>query len=634
MFSNKSLLFQIALTSLLFGAVIPSNSQDLSFLSDSVSYTWPTNASTYLSSTFAETRSAHLHSGLDIRTWGREGYDVYATRDAEVFRIAIGPSGYGKVIYLKHPDESYSVYAHLQRFHPDLQAYADSIRMLDYSFEMDHFPKEGKFTFKQGERIGFTGSTGIGPPHLHFELRTPEFKPFNPLLTNLSISDDIPPIINSLAIEYLHSGTLKFMDYEIVQPLRENNSELDFGTIHTDSPIGIAVNAHDRANRTPNFYAVYGILMTADDDTLFHSQVDKFGFNEASMMFLDRSYPILAQTRRGYQRLYNVNGNRLPIYKHLKNRGVLGLSSGEQEIKIVLSDYYGNTRTARFTLITDHDKSINRVTSVPAYPHLEPNGQPSFKNTHPGNKRSAPAYTISNRNPVPRGPASYDGDYRYIFSDETYSSASIKTVLPGKRNILPSSSYRAWVDIPHNSLYDTLSIRMQYKTDSNLPVIRFQPNRLPVNQSMEITMLLPNDLADDPAIGLYSYDEYRNRYMYLNSTIQHGVLKANINEFAELRIKRDQTAPWIGRAKILKDPAGNYVVHVPVVDRDSGIDYRRSTIEVNGEKGIIEYDRDKNLLIFYNPEFIPESGVNQVEIKVYDRTGNESGRSYTLNYTR
>lgn len=634
MFSKKLLLFHITLTSLLFGAVISANSQDLSFLSDSVSYTWPTNASTYLSSTFAETRSAHLHSGLDIRTWGREGYDVYATRDAEVFRIAIGPSGYGKVIYLKHPDDSYSVYAHLQRFHPDLQAYADSIRLQDYSFEMDHFPDEGKFTFKQGERIGFTGSTGIGPPHLHFELRTPGFEPFNPLITNLSISDDIPPIINSLAVEHLHSGTLKFLDYEIVQPLRENNDELDFGTIHTDSPIGIAVNAHDRANRTPNFYAVYGILMTADDDTLFHSQADLFGFTEASMMFLDRSYPILAQTRRGYQRMYTVNGNRLPIYKNLKNRGVLGLTSGEQEIKIVLSDYYGNTRTARFTLITDHDQSINRITSVPAYPHLKPNGQPSVKNTHPGNNRSAPAYTISNRNSIPRGPASYDGDYRYMFSDETYSSASIKTVIPGKRNILPSSSYRAWVDIPHNSLYDTLSIRMQYQTDSDLPSIRFQPNRLPVNNSMEITMLLPDDIANDPAIGLYSFDEYRDRYVYLNSTIQHGVLKAKINEFAELQIRRDQTAPWIGRAKFSKDPAGNYVVHVPAVDRDSGIDYRRSTIVVNGKKGIIEYEKDNDRLIFYNPGFTPKNGVNQVEIKVYDRTGNESVRSYKLNHTQ
>src|SRR6056297_2382524 len=79
-------------------------------------YSWPTEASRYLSSTFGETRAAHFHAALDIKTWGRKGYEVYATRDGVVDRIAIGPRGYGKVIYLKHDDGSYSVYAHLLSF--------------------------------------------------------------------------------------------------------------------------------------------------------------------------------------------------------------------------------------------------------------------------------------------------------------------------------------------------------------------------------------------------------------------------------------------------------------------------------------------------------------------------------------
>ncbi len=79
-------------------------------------YLWPTEASPYLTSTFAETRSAHFHAALDIKTWGQRGYEVYATRDGVVDRIAIGPRGYGKVVYLKHNDGSYSVYAHLLSF--------------------------------------------------------------------------------------------------------------------------------------------------------------------------------------------------------------------------------------------------------------------------------------------------------------------------------------------------------------------------------------------------------------------------------------------------------------------------------------------------------------------------------------
>jgi len=296
-----------------------ANSQDLSFLSDSVSYLWPTNASPYLSSTFAETRSAHLHSGIDIRTWGREGYEVYATRDGVVHRIGIGPNGYGKVIYLKHKDDSYSVYAHLHRFEPALHAYADSIRLQDYRFELDKEMKDSVFTFKRGDIIGYTGSTGVGPPHLHFELRTPDFKPFNPLLTNLNVVDTIPPVFSALAVESLHSESLHFKSYQTIEPKSIDGGTTNFGTIHTDTPIGLAINVHDRANRTPNIYAVYKLMMVADEDTLFKSKADMFGFNESKMMFMDRSFPILAETRQGFQRLFVANGNQLPFYKKLKN---------------------------------------------------------------------------------------------------------------------------------------------------------------------------------------------------------------------------------------------------------------------------------------------------------------------------
>jgi len=631
---KRNLLRSIALLLLLTaGTAPPLFSQDLSFLSDSVSYAWPTDASRYLSSTFAETRSAHLHSGLDIRTWGREGYKVFAARDAELYRIGIGPSGYGKVLYLKHPDDSYTVYAHMQRFRPDIQSYADSIRLEDYRFELDHFVEKQRFTFKKGELIGYTGSTGVGPPHLHFEVRTPDFEPFNPLLTNLSIDDTLPPVISSIAVETLHPETLQFSDYEIIRPTGETGGTVDFGTVRTDSPVGISVNTHDRANRTPNFYAVYELFLIADEDTLFHSQANNFNFNEASMMFVDRSYPILAQTRRGFQRLYNVNGNLLPIYRRLSNRGLLGLKPGKQIITIIATDYYGNKEKAEFTLISDGDSSFEMVTSVPAYPLREAEYDTSaIRAITPGHVRKAPAYRILDRNTAARGPSAADSEYSYILSDAGTPSVSLKTLVPGKKSVIHSSMYRAWVEIPEKSLYDTLSISMEYRLTDNLPSIRFQPNRLPVRDSMDFTMLLPDEIADDPSVGLYSYDEYRNRYTFLGSSINHGVLKASINEFAELRIRRDNNAPWIGQAEFQSHPTGITVIHLPVVDRDSGIDYRRSSIKVNGERGIIEYDNDKDHLIFYNPYLRFSRGGNDVKVKVYDRTGNVSERSYTLMY--
>ena len=630
MLNRSLLLFLSTLFILLIGSVARVHSQDLSFLSDSVSYVWPTDASRYLSSTFAETRSAHLHSGLDIRTWGREGYKVFAARDGELYRIGIGPDGYGKALYLKHSDGSYTVYAHMQRFRPDIQAYADSIRLEDYRFELDHFVKADRFTFKKGEIIGYTGSTGVGPPHLHFEVRTPDFEPFNPLLTNLSIDDTLPPVISSIAIESLHPETLTFETYDIIRPKEETDGAYDFGTINTNAPVGISVNTYDRANRAPNFYAVYELFLIADDDTLFHSQANNFDFSEASMMFVDRSYPILAETRQGFQRLYNVNGNQLPIYKRLHNRGLLGLSPGTQNVKIVAMDYYGNKTEARFTLITDGEIEFDQITSVPAYPVRKAIDEDLFKTARTSQINSAPSFRILDSNPVPRGPSSPINNYSYLLTTPGNSSVSLKTMIPGRKEVIHTTMYRSWVEVPEESLYDTLSLSMEYRLDEGLPSIRFQPNRLPVKNSMDFTMLLPEDIANDPSIGLYSYDEFRDRHTFLETTIEHGVLKASINEFAELQIRRDINAPWVGRAQFQTHPTGYTVVHVPTVDRDSGIDYRRSRIEVNGKQGIIEYDNDKDLLIFYNPEFLFSEGNFDVDVSVYDRTGNVTERSYQL----
>ncbi len=606
-----------------------AQTQNLSFLSDSVSYLWPTNASPYLSSTFAETRSAHLHSGIDIRTWGREGYDVYATRDGVVHRIGISPNGYGKVIYLKHNDGSFSVYAHLHRFEPQLMAYADSVRLQDYRFEIDLELEENTFEYKRGDVIGFSGSTGVGPPHLHFELRTPDFEPFNPLLTNLRVADDIPPVFSALAVETLHSETLHYLNHRTVSPEGTRDGAVDFGTIRTDTPVGLAVNVHDRANRTPNVYAVYKLMMVAGEDTLFHSRADSFGFRESQMMFLDRSYPILAETRRGFQRLFTVNGNRLPFYDNHQDRGILAFEQGEYEIEIIAEDIYGNRSRAVVNIHFEKDTKMDDIRSVPAYPFFNISAVKSDRRIHPNARRSAPSYLISHVPESSPGPF-FSDDQRTLYSNRSEPSLNSKVIVPGKRSILPTINNKAWVELPENALYDTLSISVEYDESSGLPAVRFTPNRLPVNKPLSFTMILPPSIADKPGIGLYFYDSFRDRSTFISSNIENGILKATLNEFAELRIKRDDTAPWVGAPAFAENLGGGYVVYLPVVDRESGIDYRRSEIAVNGERGIIEYDRDKKMLIYYKPDFNPPNGEHQIQATVYDRAGNSSRRIFTI----
>src|SRR5207248_8141128 len=57
-----------------------------------------------LSANFGDIRDDHYHTGIDIRTNEKIGYKVYAAADGYISRIKISPYGYGKVLYITHPN--------------------------------------------------------------------------------------------------------------------------------------------------------------------------------------------------------------------------------------------------------------------------------------------------------------------------------------------------------------------------------------------------------------------------------------------------------------------------------------------------------------------------------------------------
>ena len=338
------------------------------YLSEDASWLWPTNASRYMSSSFGETRAAHFHAAMDIGTWGHEGYAVFASRDGIVHRVAIGPVGYGNVIYLRHDDGIISLYAHLLDFHPRIRSVVDSLRLQDYSFEFDRNMEDFEIRFRRGQQIGWTGSTGVGPPHLHFELRTPEGRPFNPKLAGVYIEDTIPPQFSGLAVEPLSYNSTVNGSPRIYRsrPARRGGRN-DFGTLDASGEVGLAVNVSDRANASNNVHAVYELKMYVDDELYFHSRADSFSYGQSRQMFLDRVFPILRDERRGYQRLYVRNANTLPFYQHTGHTGRLDLPPGEYAVRIVASDFYGNSTSAYLQLnVTEPEET--QITSRLHFP--------------------------------------------------------------------------------------------------------------------------------------------------------------------------------------------------------------------------------------------------------------------------
>jgi len=84
-------------------------------------YTSPVDLEMFLSGTFGELRNNHFHAGIDIKTNGVQGHKLRSIDDGYVSRIKVSSWGYGKTIYINHPETGHtSVYAHLQSFNKNI----------------------------------------------------------------------------------------------------------------------------------------------------------------------------------------------------------------------------------------------------------------------------------------------------------------------------------------------------------------------------------------------------------------------------------------------------------------------------------------------------------------------------------
>ena len=99
----------------------------------------PVNIPIKLSGNFGELRSSGFHSGIDIKTLGREGVEIKSIDNGYVSRISISLSGFGKAIYITHPNGFTSVYAHLSRFNDDIEKLIQALQYQKKSFVINKF---------------------------------------------------------------------------------------------------------------------------------------------------------------------------------------------------------------------------------------------------------------------------------------------------------------------------------------------------------------------------------------------------------------------------------------------------------------------------------------------------------------
>ncbi len=317
--------------------------------SSSADYMWPTNASKLLTSSFCEFRPRHYHAAIDIKTWSRSGYRIFAIDDGYVMRVRVSAFGYGRAIYLKLKDGNIIVYAHLSKFWPALEKYVNDIRLSSQKYRVDLHLKPGQFNVEKGQMIGYTGKTGIGKPHLHFEIRDPENKPVNPLLFYHGVlQDTIRPQLYQVAFIPLdHKSLVNFKTDTIIYDLgRQNEINLN-DTLFFSGKIGIVLKAYDSAQGATNQFSFYKANMFLDDSLVYTVGYNNFSYAETHQVELDKNFSLWRKGKGVFHNFYRHEENQLNHYQGIPaDAGVMDsniLSEGLHQLRIEISDYWNNT---------------------------------------------------------------------------------------------------------------------------------------------------------------------------------------------------------------------------------------------------------------------------------------------------
>lgn len=331
-------------------------------------YSNPIKIQMLLSGSFAELRSNHFHSGIDIKTQGVTGIPVYAVADGFLSRISVSPTGFGNALYIDHPNGTTSVYGHLESFRDDIAKYVKENQYKQKSFKVDLQVLPGKFPLKKNDRIAKSGNSGSsGGPHLHFEIRdTKSEEPLNPLKYNFDIKDKIPPKVFTLMVEPLSNTS------QVKYDVKKRRFSVVFydGKYHLkDNPIipvygelGFAIESNDYFNGSWNKCGIYSIQLTVDDELYFSCQLDRFSFNESRYINSYIDYETYININRRFQKTWVDPGNKLRIYNYLKGNGAFKATDNKiHQIHIQLKDSYGNTSTLEFKV---ESKPI-KITQIP-----------------------------------------------------------------------------------------------------------------------------------------------------------------------------------------------------------------------------------------------------------------------------
>ena len=318
----------------------------------------PMDIPLFLSGNFGELRANHFHSGLDFKTQEVTGIPVKAVKDGYISRINISPWGYGRALYVTHPDGTKTVYGHLDHFVKSIETFARDSQYIKEKFQIELNLKPSQFPVKQGDIIAYSGNTGgSAGPHLHFEIRdaaTDDLYDPLPYYKN-RIQDDVPPEITGLMIfPQIGTGVVngETQNQEIRLTKDKTGNIIMTPEITAWGNIGIGVKAYDKMSGTRNTYLPKKISLEVDGIEIFAQSMDYLAFSESRYLNSLISFDDWINRKSFFMKSFIEPGNRLNIYQRKDGSGIISINEERiYKCKYTLTDAYGNTTVLPFEIM-------------------------------------------------------------------------------------------------------------------------------------------------------------------------------------------------------------------------------------------------------------------------------------------
>ena len=333
-------------------------------------FRYPLNIPARLNANFGEMRPNHFHMGLDLSTEGRENLPVLAPADGYIARMKIETGGFGRAIYVNHPNGTTTLYAHMNRFIPPAERFLKEKQYEQRTWKIDVNLPENLIPVKKGQLIGYSGNTGASQgPHVHFEIRdTRTENCLNPLLYDLSLRDQTPPDLYRLAF-YDRDKSIYEQQPTLIPVIKKD------GTYRTTSLVQLpfkhaflAIQATDRMTGVPNPNGIYSARLLKNGQLLSGFTMNDIGYDKTRYLngHIDHVYRMKGGPY--LQMLFPPRSYDLDQYQLGSSNNHLDVPLQAERFELEVADAHGNKSMLSFDLqqkpgavTASQDAASNRI---------------------------------------------------------------------------------------------------------------------------------------------------------------------------------------------------------------------------------------------------------------------------------